>query len=248
MDRFPDYYAVMGVLPTASLSEIRRAYRRRALDTHPDVNPIPDATERFKELSEAYQVLKDPVRRSVYDSFRSKIISDDTPQSPEATLNLTQREKISLVLSGVGVFLRTSIIWVAISMMTFIGGMTIFENGLANLLPNILIIVLSAGACVLFLDAAANTAKRKRLTQHLNLSTSVADVTTMIMFGVLSASLSAVVSVLSAIVFLNIFIPHLIDTVMFGFPIMLSVSTVWFIIETFSRSRATSIQLHKSSE
>jgi hypothetical protein len=60
-------YDVLGVLPSASSQEIRRAFRRRALQLHPDVNPQPDATERFKELNRAYQTLSDPYSRARYD-------------------------------------------------------------------------------------------------------------------------------------------------------------------------------------
>jgi len=66
-----DYYAILGVPRSASDDEIKRAFRRLALELHPDVNPSPDAKERFQELNAAYQVLSDPVRRSVYDRMRT---------------------------------------------------------------------------------------------------------------------------------------------------------------------------------
>lgn len=67
---FKDYYGVMGVQPEASAEEIKRAYRRLARKYHPDVSKEPDAEARFKELGEAYEVLKDPVRREQYDRLR----------------------------------------------------------------------------------------------------------------------------------------------------------------------------------
>jgi len=64
-----DYYDVLGVSRTASQEEIRRAYRRLARQSHPDVNKEPDAENRFKEISEAYDVLGDAEKRSAYDRF-----------------------------------------------------------------------------------------------------------------------------------------------------------------------------------
>jgi molecular chaperone DnaJ len=64
-----DYYAILGVVRTASDAEIKRAYRRLAQQWHPDVNKDPAADERFKAINEAYRVLSDPTRRQTYDMF-----------------------------------------------------------------------------------------------------------------------------------------------------------------------------------
>jgi molecular chaperone DnaJ len=63
-----DYYEVLGVERTATIDEIKRAYKKKAIEHHPDKNPDdPAAEERFKEASEAYAVLSDQERRSRYD-------------------------------------------------------------------------------------------------------------------------------------------------------------------------------------
>src|SRR5919197_4065448 len=64
-----DYYQVRGVGRAASDSEIKRAYRQLARKYHPDVNKEPDAESRFKELTEAYEVLSDHRKRQLYDQF-----------------------------------------------------------------------------------------------------------------------------------------------------------------------------------
>jgi len=64
-----DLYEVLGVQRGASDAEIKRAFRKLAQQWHPDINKDPDAPERFKEASEAYQILSDPERRQRYDTF-----------------------------------------------------------------------------------------------------------------------------------------------------------------------------------
>lgn len=64
-----DYYEVLGVDRAADSQEIRRAYRKLARQFHPDVNKSSDAEEKFKEVTEAYEVLNDTDRRSAYDRF-----------------------------------------------------------------------------------------------------------------------------------------------------------------------------------
>ena len=62
-----DYYEVLGVDRTATQDQIKQAYRELAMTSHPDRNPAPDATDRFREIAEAYAVLCDPAKREQYD-------------------------------------------------------------------------------------------------------------------------------------------------------------------------------------
>src|SRR5499427_8757673 len=64
-----DFYGILGVPKTATQNEIQRAYRKLAREHHPDVNKDPGAEDRFKEISEAYDVLSDPQTRRRYDAF-----------------------------------------------------------------------------------------------------------------------------------------------------------------------------------
>ena len=62
-----DYYETLGVSRQDSEEEIRKAFRKKAMEYHPDRNKAPHAEEKFKEINEAYQVLTDPKKRSQYD-------------------------------------------------------------------------------------------------------------------------------------------------------------------------------------
>jgi curved DNA-binding protein len=67
---FKDYYATLGVAPDASAEDIKKAYKRLARKYHPDVSKEQDAEAKFKEVGEAYEVLKDATRRLEYDQLR----------------------------------------------------------------------------------------------------------------------------------------------------------------------------------
>ena len=67
--QFRDYYETLGVARSASQDDVKRAYRRLAHKYHPDVSKEANAEARFKEVGEAYEVLKDPEKRAAYDRF-----------------------------------------------------------------------------------------------------------------------------------------------------------------------------------
>ena len=70
--KYKDYYATLEVERSATQDEIKRAYRKLARKYHPDVSKQADGEERFKEVGEAYEVLKDPEKRAAYDRMGSE--------------------------------------------------------------------------------------------------------------------------------------------------------------------------------
>jgi curved DNA-binding protein len=66
---FKDYYKILGISRNATQDEVKKAYRKLARKYHPDVSKEADAEKRFKELGEAYEVLKDPEKRAAYDQL-----------------------------------------------------------------------------------------------------------------------------------------------------------------------------------
>ena len=69
---FKDYYAILGIEPSAGEAEIKTAYRRLARKYHPDVSKEAGAEEKFKAVNEAYEALRDPQKRAAYDQLRAQ--------------------------------------------------------------------------------------------------------------------------------------------------------------------------------
>ncbi len=82
-----DFYDVLGVPRTASDHDIKEAYRRLAFEYHPDRNHSAEAEERFKDISEAYSVLSDPQKRTLYDALWRREYDD-----PSEAVRYEQRE------------------------------------------------------------------------------------------------------------------------------------------------------------
>jgi len=81
--RFKDYYEVMGVQRGATQDEIKRAYRKLARKFHPDVSKEKDAEARFKEVGEAYEVLRDPEKRAAYDALGTRKPGEEFRPPPD---------------------------------------------------------------------------------------------------------------------------------------------------------------------
>ena len=77
-----DYYAILGISPDANASQIKKAFRERARLLHPDVNDSADALGQFQELQQAYEVLKDPEQRSLYDQGELVYTPEPPPPAP----------------------------------------------------------------------------------------------------------------------------------------------------------------------
>ena len=80
--QFKDYYAALGVKRDAAPDDVKRAYRKAARKYHPDVSKEADAEARFKEVAEAYEVLKDPERRAAYDEVGQRWADRGADQPP----------------------------------------------------------------------------------------------------------------------------------------------------------------------
>ena len=84
---YKDYYKIMGLDRSASAEEIKKAYRKLARKFHPDVSKEANAEEKFKEVGEAYEVLKDPTKRAQYDQYGEYWKSQGQQQQQEQTYN-----------------------------------------------------------------------------------------------------------------------------------------------------------------
>jgi len=77
-----DYYKILGVSKTATQDEIKRAYRKLAVQFHPDKNKTKEGEQKFKEVSKAYEALSDPQKRQAYDQFGAAAFEQGANQGP----------------------------------------------------------------------------------------------------------------------------------------------------------------------
>ena len=82
--KYKDYYAILGVKRDAGADDIKKSYRKLAQKFHPDVSKDPKGEEKFKEIAEAYQTLKDPEKRKAYDDLGSHAPGESFRPPPDS--------------------------------------------------------------------------------------------------------------------------------------------------------------------
>ena len=96
---FKDYYKILNISDSANQEDIKKSYRKLALELHPDHNPNDPASEdKFKEITEAYGVLSDPTKKQEYDRFRSDYLSGRT--STSSRFRYSQEDIFSSMFQG----------------------------------------------------------------------------------------------------------------------------------------------------
>lgn len=142
-DSIPDYYARLGVRPSASTKAIQEAYRKKARETHPDLNPEdPEAEERFRKIQKAYQVLGDPKRREEYDEARTErrgpSVLAINQQAPAGCGGYLWRVFAGVVAVGIFFVLEALDVWAAgtWTILLAIGGAAIVASLIAVAVAN----------------------------------------------------------------------------------------------------------------
>jgi DnaJ-class molecular chaperone len=78
-----DHYTALGVASSATLADIKKAFRQKAAQYHPDRNPDPEAPARFRSVQEAYDVLSDDAKRQAYDDNRRRNLLDNPAETAQ---------------------------------------------------------------------------------------------------------------------------------------------------------------------
>jgi DnaJ-class molecular chaperone len=89
-----DHYATLGLRTSATLADVKKAFRQQASAHHPDRNNSPEAPARFRAVQEAYEVLSDPVKRKTFDDNRQRNLLD----SPIDTARVIWHDYLSRVI------------------------------------------------------------------------------------------------------------------------------------------------------
>lgn len=139
----PDYYARLGVRPSASAKTIQEAYRKKARETHPDLNPEdPEAEEHFQKIQKAYRVLRDPERREEYDAARQDrrgpSVLTINQQAPAGCGGYLWRVFAGVVAVGVFFVLEAMGVWAAgtWTILLAVGGAAIVASLIAVAVAN----------------------------------------------------------------------------------------------------------------
>lgn len=139
----PDYYARLGVSPSASIERIQEAYRKKARETHPDLNPEdPEAEDRFQRIQKAYQVLRDPKRRKEYDAARAEhrgpSVLTINQQAPAGCGGYLWRVFAGVVAVGVFFVLEALDVWAAgtWTILLAVGGAAVVASLIAVAVAN----------------------------------------------------------------------------------------------------------------
>ena len=102
-----DYYAILGVTRDATLRQIKAAYRKLAKQHHPDANPgDPGAAARFRDITEAYETLADPIRRKAYDSLHKHLFGAATSSAVTSPAQSPAASRILAVLEDTWTAIR----------------------------------------------------------------------------------------------------------------------------------------------
>jgi len=133
---YKDYYKILGLERDASISDIKKAYRKFAHQYHPDASKTAATEELFKEVNEAYKILKNPAKRAAYDELRDKLDIDQWSSKLEKEWKSSQVTKTPPKIKKV---FEVSLIWWFVSILFII---SLFATVLKQFIKPILLILI----------------------------------------------------------------------------------------------------------